>query len=121
MTKLLFVYNANSSLFNQLGDLIHKTVSPRTYPCRLCGLTYSGVSMKREWKEFIEALPFQSAFLHKDEFVKKYLTFSNTPLPAVFLEKGNSLTLFLNAQEINKLQTLNELKDVVESKVNNEQ
>lgn len=119
--ELIFVYNADSSLFNQIGDLIHKTISPQTYPCRLCGLTYAGVHMKREWKEFIEQLPISCVFLHKDEFVKKYPAFSQESLPAIFLQKGTSLIIVVSAHKINKLQTLGELKNVVESKISNEQ
>lgn len=46
--ELLFVYNADSSLFAQAKDYLHKTVSPDTYQCRLCQLTYPGMSMDQE-------------------------------------------------------------------------
>jgi hypothetical protein len=48
--KLIFVYNADSGILNAIKDLIHKNVSPETYPCSLCAVTYDNLGMKREWK-----------------------------------------------------------------------
>ena len=72
MQQLIFVYNADSGWFNSLTDAVHKMVSPSTYQCSLCALTYGNVSMKKEWREFIESLPFDVLFLYKDEFIKHY-------------------------------------------------
>ncbi len=55
-TRLIFVYNADSGLLNAVKDAIHKAISPSTYPCRLCGLTFGAVRMKSAWKEFIDGL-----------------------------------------------------------------
>jgi hypothetical protein len=38
--KLLFVYNADSGLFNSIAEAAHKIVSPQTYRCDLCRITY---------------------------------------------------------------------------------
>ncbi len=43
---LVFVYNANSGLLNALLDMGHKVVSPRTYPCSLCALTYGSLGLR---------------------------------------------------------------------------
>ena len=114
--KLVFVYNADSSLFNQVGDLIHKTISPKTYQCRLCGLTYSGVGMNKDWKDFIQSLPIKSEFLHKDEFTKTYPEFANAQFPAVFIKTDQNIMLFISSGEINQKQTLEELKNLVRTK-----
>lgn len=42
-TTLIFVYNAKSGLISAFGDMVHKIVSPATYPCSLCALTYGAV------------------------------------------------------------------------------
>lgn len=115
--KLIFVYNADSSLFNQVGDLIHKTISPKTYQCNLCGLTYSGVSMKGDWKDFINSLPIKAEFLHKDEFLKQFPNKKQSTFPVVFVRENDSLIELISTQEINQAKNLEELKKIVHEKV----
>ena len=38
--ELLFVYNADTGLFNTVADAAHKILSPSTYSCNLCKVTY---------------------------------------------------------------------------------
>ncbi len=115
--ELIFVYNANSSIFSQLGDLVHKTISPKTYGCNLCGLTYSGISQKNEWKAFINTLPLKAEFLHKDEFRKKYPKYAMTFYPAVFKKEDDVLSEFISADEINKQKSLQDLENFVQKKI----
>ena len=70
--ELIFVYNANSDLFSTVTDFAHKLLSPSTYNCNLCALTYGNFTIKQEWKSFIEELAIKTVFLHKDEFEKQY-------------------------------------------------
>lgn len=77
MQKLVFVYNANSGKLNALLDSAHKIVSPQTYDCKLCDLTYGIVKEHVEWVRFRESViatnpNLQLEFLHKDEFEKAY-------------------------------------------------
>lgn len=67
-TELILVYNADSSFFNIIKDALHKTVSPSTYQCSLCGLTYGTLRMKSEWKTFIDKLKIPSKFFHRARF-----------------------------------------------------
>ena len=69
---LIFVYNADSGLVAMLGDITHRIVSPQTYPCKLCALTYSVNGMSRDWKNFVGALGRRVIFLHRDELQKLY-------------------------------------------------
>lgn len=117
--KLLFVYNADSSLFNQVGDLIHKTISPQTYQCNLCTLTYSGVSLKKDWKDFINSLPIETDFLHKDEFLKQYPDKQRATFPVAFVRSDNSLTELISTQEINQQKNLVGLQNLVKTKLIN--
>ena len=41
--RLVFVYNANAGLVAGMLDSVHKVVSPATYPCSLCAVTYFAV------------------------------------------------------------------------------
>lgn len=116
--RLLFVYNADSSIFDQVKDAFHKSVFPNSYQCNLCGLTYGAVSMNNEWKEFIKKLAIKSDFLHKDEFRKNYPQLGSIELPAVFLISDITPKEIITAQEINQQKTLENLKDLVLQKVN---
>ena len=56
MTKqkeIYFIYNAKGGKWNYIVDTVHKYVSPNTYECNLCQITYD-LKMKRAWKDFIE-------------------------------------------------------------------
>ena len=81
---LIFVYNANGGLPAALGDMVHKIVSPATYPCSLCALTYGPVSMRGEWRRFLDGTGLPSLFLYRDEF-RSHLDARDLALPAILL------------------------------------
>lgn len=83
--ELIFVYNGDSPLLSQLGDYVRKIVSPRSYPCTLCKVTYGNLGMKREWKRFVATLRTHTSFYHSDEFHEQFPALRNIRLPAVFL------------------------------------
>jgi len=70
--KLVFVYNADSGLFEAMTDAIHKVVAPMTQNCNLCALTYQVAWMKPVWSSFVNHLGVAVEFLHRDEFREKY-------------------------------------------------
>ena len=117
MTKpqFLFVYNADSGLFNTITDWAHKMVSPVTYQCGLCALTYGNFTMKNEWKKFLQHLPAEVSFTYKNDFVKEYQQAAE--LPAVFLKKENILTLFITKKEIENCASTEALQQLVLSKL----
>lgn len=114
---IIFVYNAYSSFFSMILDAVHKTVAPKTYQCNLCGLTYGSVSMKKEWKEFINTLPCSVHFLHRDEFTKQYPAFASLSFPAAFSIKDKNVQELISAEEINRQKSLEELKRLVKEKL----
>src|SRR5215204_5573782 len=81
--KIVFVYNADSGVFNLVSDIAHKIFSPATYACNLCAVTHSNFGMRAEWKEYLDSLENSLEFLHADEFKGKY-KLENTKLPAIF-------------------------------------
>ena len=115
-SSLLFVYNADTGLFSVVTDYAHKILSPKTYPCNLCAITYGSIGMNKKWEEFIANLSFPVEFLHRDEFVKHY-DFKDTQLPAAFLKKGDTITMLITHDEINKCTTIEELMDLVTGKL----
>ena len=111
--KLIFVYNANTGLFSQVTDSVHKILSPKTYKCNLCKLTYGNVLIKQEWKKFIDTLPHELVFLHKNEFEKQYPKYKSEKLPAIFVEQANNLKLIVTAKEINQVNSIKKLITLV--------
>lgn len=112
--RLLFVYNVDLTPFALLSDFVHRIVSPDTYPCRLCDLTYDRFTMKNEWKRFIAALPADCRFELRDRFQRKYPAYADVPLPAVFRQgpRGGLATL-LSADAINRAKTMASLRRLV--------
>jgi hypothetical protein len=110
MTKqLVFVYNADSGMFNTLTDIAHKVFSPKTYACNLCAISHSYFSERDEWKDFIGNLDAECEFLHRDEFEKKYPLKDQT-FPVVFLKDGQELKVCLNTDTINQCDSMDLLK-----------
>lgn len=109
---LVFVYNADSGLFNTLSDSVHKLISPETYNCNLCALTYGAFGMRDEWRAFLETLDASPEFLHRDELATVY-GITGAPLPAVFRKAGESLQLLAGADAINACSTMSQLKELI--------
>jgi hypothetical protein len=110
--RLIFVYNADGGLFNTATDIAHKILSPDTYSCDLCALTHGYFSVRKNWVSFLDTLPLECDFLHRDEFRGKY-TDQLDELPAVFLIKDERLELLLSAQDIKQCETLDQLKQQI--------
>ena len=119
--ELILVYNAESGFFNIIKDALHKVISPSTYQCNLCALTYGTVSMKDEWKTFIYKLKIPTEFLHRDEFLRKLKSHphnvGDVEFPAVFLDKEGKISLLITHNEINECKTLKELMNLITKKL----
>lgn len=125
--KLIFVYNADSGgFFTGLKDTLHKTFRKSTYECNLCQVTFGAFGMKKDWKNYVENLDtpveffkkdkFKFEFLHRDEFKGKYLV-ENAKFPSAYIEADNGLELFISQEEMNVIRSIDELKDLVEEKL----
>ncbi len=112
--KLVFVYNADSGLFNLLGDAAHKLLSPGTYRCNLCALTHGHLGPRKEWTEFLRTLPIPTEFLHADELRDGY-GLEGFELPAVFIEEGQGLSLLIDAKALEDYETVGELAERINS------
>ncbi len=109
--KLVFVYNADSGFINTLIDIGHKAISPQTYECNLCGLTFGLIGEHKQWKKFREESNKEMEFLHRDEFEQKYARKFEYP---VILKENNDLSVMISQAELNEIQTLDELISQVE-------
>jgi hypothetical protein len=110
--QLVFVYNADSGMFNTLTDITHKVFSPQTYSCNLCAISHSYFSERDEWKDFISGLDAECEFLHRDEFEKKY-HLKGHAYPAVFKKKNNQLDVYLDANAINQCHSMEALQEKI--------
>jgi hypothetical protein len=117
--RLLFVYNADAGFLSMLKDWTHKMVSPSTYNCQLCLLTYGHTGMRKQWQAFIHQLPFDPCFLHRDEFHVRYPQGKGIELPCILLEHNTTgkLDILIDADTMNQQQTLDELIDTSRTRI----
>ena len=116
---LVFVYNADSGLFNTVADIAHKIFSPETYQCRLCAITYGNFGIRQEWQAFLAGLDAELEFLHRDELGSKYGV-SGIDLPAVFRKTPAGLALWLAAAEIDGCTELADLEELIRGRLEQE-
>lgn len=120
--KLIFIYNADSGLRNLILDGAHKILSPATYACKLCDITFGAFTENKTWKKFrlqLEADNIELEFLHKDEFAKVYRSKFGYKFtfPIVLIETSNDLEIFLNSNELNQLENAEGLIAVLEERM----
>ncbi|MCC7442520.1 MAG: hypothetical protein IT285_12860 [Bdellovibrionales bacterium] len=115
-TQLIFVYAADSGTLNALIDVAHKIVSPKTYACNLCGLTYGILSEKREWAEFRARVQEPMEFLHRDEFKLRFPR-ENPALPVVLRERAGRLETLATAEDINRCTDTSALIALIEGRL----
>lgn len=117
-TRLIFVYNADSGLFNTVTDIAHKLLSPKTYECNLCSITHNIFSIKENWVKFLEELDAECEFLHKDEFLKKYPD-KMVAFPVIFKMQNDQPVLWIDADSINEMKSVDDLKSLILGKILN--
>lgn len=115
-SKLIFVYNADSGLLNDIISVAHKTLSPKTYSCNLCRLTFGLYSMRKPWKEFIKALNVEVEFLHRDVMMQRY-GMADIPLPAVLEQIDTDVSVWINADDMNQCRSLDDLIELIQQRL----
>ncbi|WP_299194191.1 hypothetical protein [uncultured Erythrobacter sp.] len=115
--RLLLVYNADGGILNMIKDGVWKIASPSTYPCSLCAITYGPVAMHSEWRRFLESLPLEVVFHHKDDFSADYPG-HDIALPAILLANGDEHPRVLVSQaELDATADTIELIEIVEQRL----
>ncbi len=115
-THLVFVYNADSGLFNTITDIAHKVISPGTYSCQLCSLTHSYFSVKKDWTGFLEGLDADLEFLHRDELNEKYAV-ADITLPVILIKRDRHLATWISTGQINACPTIEDLKTLIRDRL----
>lgn len=114
--QFIFVYNAKSGLFDKATDFAHKIVSPQTYNCSLCSITYGSLSVHKEWADFITSLKMDVKFLYKNDFETLFPD-EKTIYPVVYVKEGGRLNRLLTASEIGNQKELKGLIQLIINKI----
>ncbi|MBC8519087.1 MAG: GTPase [Gammaproteobacteria bacterium] len=112
--QVIFVYNADSGKLNTIFDTAHKIVSPSTYQCSLCSLTYGAFSEKGEWAKFRESSNANLEFLHKDEFEKRFTEQYEYP---VVLDTTDGMKVLFSKDQLDKFESVEELISAIKEAV----
>jgi hypothetical protein len=112
----IFVYNADSGVFNLAADIAHKIFSPQTYSCNLCAITHSTFGMKNEWRDYLATLKVPFEFLHADEFKAEY-QIKTADLPAVYAKENDGLKMIIDSTAINACRTIDDLKRIINERL----
>ena len=113
--ELIFIYNAESGVVNELIDFAYKIVSPDKNNCNLYAISYGAFFMEKKWLTYIETLPFKSTFTYKDKFFKN--EYSDIEFPSVFMRSNEKLDEIISATEINEIKNLDQLIDLLNQKL----
>ena len=114
-SELIFIYNAKSGIVNEFLDFAHKIVSPSTYNCNLCAISYGNFTMKKKWSDYISSLPVRSTFTYKDK-VSEY-GYNNIELPSIIFRNGSRSKVIISSEEINKLKKIDQLINILSDRL----
>lgn len=116
-SRLILVYNADSGIINAVKDAVWKVVKPAAYPCSLCALTYGWVSMHGQWRRFLDRLPHEKVFHHRDDFAEAFPSL-DVALPAILLDEGDTPPkVLVSAAELDATQDLSALNALVTARL----
>jgi len=90
-------------------DTAHKILSPSTYQCQLCQLSYGLVKENQAWKLFRESLNEEVVFLHRDEFEEQYA--QKFDYPILLRKSGDEIDVLLTDQQFNAASDTSALID----------
>lgn len=119
LKRLVLVYNALSGIGNSLLGSAHKVMSPSTYDCRLCSLTYGAVRERKDWKLFREKSTIPMVFYHKDEFLSGYASkfAAKFTFPIILADTGEDLEVLVTTTELNTIDDTAVLIEIVKSRI----
>ncbi len=104
--RILIVYNADGGILSAVKDAVHKVVAPASYPCSLCAITYGAVSMRDDWRRFLNTLSDEVTFHHRDDFARDFPSI-NAPLPAIFHSRnGEPPRVLVSNLELDQIKGL---------------
>ena len=113
---LIFVFNFERGNLSAIKDYSQKITADRVPVCNLFDLISSPVGIKKSWKRFIQELGVPARFLHHDEYEEEFGALL-TPLPAVFMHQQKTRILFISADELCNVTSMDDLMALVNQKL----
>ena len=107
--ELIIIYNVKSGFVNEMIDFAHKIVSPKTYECNLCAISYNTFTKKKRWSDYINSLPIKSVFTYKNKVSSLDKELSNLEFPTILFRNGVELNEIISRNEINSINNINQL------------
>jgi hypothetical protein len=72
--------------------------------------------MKKGWKRVLADFVIPSRFLHLDEFQQEF-SIQDPVAPAVFIQNGKAIHQLVTAEEINRIQSTDQLAELVKKRL----
>ena len=116
MKEIIFIYNAQSGFTQAAIDWAHKIVSPQTYNCSLCNLTYGNLGKYGQWSKFLKSLNIEITFLYKDQLNESKF-YDQESLPCVFFQNENKYSQLITNEELNQCSNLDNLIKLIDNKI----
>lgn len=113
---MVFVFNCDRGNLSAIKDYSQKLSNDKVPECNLLALISSPVGIKKSWKRYIQELKISARFLHHDEYEEEFGALL-TPLPAVFIHSQKTRSLFISADELNRIQSVDDLMMLVNQKL----
>jgi hypothetical protein len=115
--KLVIVYNANEGLLAGAKDSLHKLFAPASYPCKLCALTYGLLSMRGEWRRFLDGVGVETIFHHRPDFRTAFPAAADWPLPLIAVEQDGQLAALVSAADFASIADLPAMMELVRKRL----
>lgn len=100
VSRLIFVYNAESGLLATVADSAKKLLSING--CALCSLTHSTLGEKLAWSSCKESLGVPVDYVHRDELDARMQAVVQHELPCVLAETDGELVMLLRSDVIKR-------------------
>ncbi len=111
--ELVFVYNAKTDVISAVTDYAHKVLSPSTYKCDLCQLTYHNLGQRKAWKAFKKSSNAKMEFWYIRQFEQEF-KFS-ADYPVIFERKNGKLEIVLDKDQLSAFKDVDELIGALKS------
>ena len=115
--KLIFIYNASNDYLSVAFDFTHKIVSPKTYQCSLCKVTFGAFKIHKKWKEYLDSINFEVIFLYKNNYKQYFPNLEVKDFPYSFIYGEQSHIKFLDKTDFDLCKNLDELIKLVDIKL----
>ena len=108
--RIIQVYNADGDALSVVIDAIHKVMSPASYPCSLCNVSYGPLSVRTKWRNYLGRLDADVLSLHRDEFRGRFPA-TDVELPAILIQEPGAEPRVLLSKY--RLDTIRDVDDLI--------